>query len=100
MNDRIQRILKVSHTVRGGMSDALPTDIRVVCTPLLDYLSSTFAYTLMWKRPFVIISPRKLGVTLLPLPTGRNFSKKSFTFIAHDSKLAHFSLDSSLYCIV
>ena len=45
------------------------------------------------------VSPKR-GVTLLPLPTGRKFSKKFFIFFPTGRNLAQISLDNSLLVIV
>jgi hypothetical protein len=62
----------------------------------LDYLSRANAWTHAPKCLFVISAAAKPGVTLLPFPTGRNFSKKIFIFLRFGSKLAQILLDNSL----
>jgi len=96
MNNRVRSTIKASQPVQKGMLGAPATDIRPGDGRYLDYVSSTFIQTLPRKRPVVIILHQKSRVTLLPLPTGRHFSEKFFTFIAPDSKLAHFLLDNRL----
>jgi hypothetical protein len=65
--------------------------------PHLDYSSSANTGTRASDRLFVIRAGAHASTTLLPLPTGRKFSKKIFIFLHPDSKLAQNSLDNSLW---
>ena len=68
--------------------------------PHLDYSSSENAGTRDSGRLFVIGSGAHASMTLLPLPTGRKFSKKIFIFLRFGSKLAQILLDISILVIV